>query len=209
MSKELTKIQKEILDYITHQKFGLGKTPTLAEIANEFGFKSRATVQQHLQALERKNYIKREEGLSRNIEVIRKESIFIQEPVIGEVAAGSPLVVYSNMVEMVELPGIAKLPRESFLLKVKGDSLKDAYIFNGDVVIVNPNLTPQDGHIVIAILDDSSVVKRFYKNEDAIELVSENPDYEPIIVRKDNKRFKVVGVVIGVYRNLDLKKRRG
>ena len=209
MSKELTKMQKEILDYISYQKFRMEKTPTLAEIANHFGFKSRATAQQHVQALERKKFIKREEGLSRNIEIIRRDGGFIQEPVIGEVAAGSPLVVYYNLIEMVELPGIVKLPKESFLLRVRGDSLKDAYIFSGDVVIVNPNLTPQDGHIVIAILEDSAVVKIFYKNEDGIELVSENPEYEPIVVRRDNRRFRIVGIVIGIYRNLDLKKRRG
>jgi repressor LexA len=207
MAKELTKIQKAIYDFIMYQKFRVGRTPSLAEIAEKFGFKSRATVQQHLHALEKKNYIKREVGLSRNIEIIKRDTL-IQEPIIGEVAAGSPLVVYSNVIDMVELPGVVKLPKESFLLRVRGDSLRDANIFNGDVVIVNPNLVIQDGHIVIAILEDSAVVKRFYRNEDAIELVSENPEYEPIIVRRDNNKFRVVGVVIGIYRNLELKKRR-
>ena len=97
------------------------------------------------------------------------------------------------------------MPKDSFLLKVKGDSLKDAYIFTGDIVIVNPNLEPANGKIVAAILDDAAVVKRFYKKEDSIELHSENPEYEPIVIKKSYENFKLVGIVVGVYRSMEKK----
>jgi len=85
-------------------------------------------------------------------------------------------------------------------------SLKEAYIFSGDIVIVNPNLEPKNGQIVVAILDDAAVVKRFYKKRDKIELISENPEYEPIIIDKKYTSFKIVGIVVGVYRSMDKKK---
>ncbi|MFN3694198.1 MAG: LexA family protein, partial [Ignavibacterium sp.] len=104
-----------------------------------------------------------------------------------------------------ELPTIARMPKDSFLLRVKGDSLKDAYIFSGDIVIVNPNLEPKNGQIVVAILDDAAVVKRFYKKKNEIELVSENPDYKPIVIDKKYPSFRIVGIVVGVYRSMSKK----
>jgi repressor LexA len=98
------------------------------------------------------------------------------------------------------------MPKDSFLLRVKGDSLKDAYIFSGDIVIINPNLEPKNGQIVVAILDDAAVVKRFYKKRNEIELISENPEYEPIVIDKKYPSFKMVGIVVGVYRSMERKK---
>jgi repressor LexA len=100
------------------------------------------------------------------------------------------------------------MPKDSFLLRVKGDSLKDAYIFSGDIVIINPNLEPRNGQIVVAILDDAAVVKRFYKKRNQIELISENPEYEPMIIDKKYPSFKIVGIVVGVYRSME-KRRAG
>ncbi len=95
------------------------------------------------------------------------------------------------------------MPKDSFLLRIKGDSLKDAYIFSGDVVIVNPNLAPANGKIVVAVLDDAAVVKRFFKKANSIELHSENPEYEPIIIKKSYENFKMVGNVVGIYRSME------
>jgi repressor LexA len=97
------------------------------------------------------------------------------------------------------------MPQDSFLLRVKGDSLKDAYIFSGDIVIVNPNLEPKNGHIVVAVLDDAAVVKRFYKKRSEIELVSENPEFKPIVIDKKYPFFKIVGIVVGIYRSMEKK----
>jgi repressor LexA len=204
MSKELTITQQKILDFII-EKRAEGKIPTLAEIATKFGYRNRSTVRQHLQALERKGYIKRNPQVARGIELLTEGKFFVPRPVLGEVAAGNPLTIYPDAIDTIELPTIARMPRDSFLLKVKGDSLKDAHIFTGDVVIVNPNAQPRNGHIVVAVLDDAAVVKRFYKKRNRVELHSENPEYEPIVIEKNYSGFKLVGVVIGVYRSMERK----
>ncbi|HSD62533.1 MAG TPA: transcriptional repressor LexA [Ignavibacteriaceae bacterium] len=205
MSVEMTEIQKKILEFLIEQKVSRGMPPTLAEIAKNFGYKNRATVQQHLQAIERKGFIKRNHRLSRGIELTIEDKFFIPRPVLGEVAAGNPLVIYPDAIDSIELPTIARMPKDSFLLRVKGDSLKDAYIFSGDIVIVNPNIPPKNGQIVAAILDDAALVKRFYKKRNEIELVSENPEYKPITIDKKYQNFRIVGIVIGIYRSMEKK----
>ena len=205
MPRELTEVQKRILDFLIDQIKGKGIPPTLAEIAKRFGYKNRATVQQHLGAIERKGYIRKNPRLSRSIELTLEEKFFVPRPVLGEVAAGNPLTIYPDAIDTIDLPTIAKMPKDSFLLKVKGDSLKDAYIFSGDIVIVNPNLEAKNGQIVVAILDDAAVVKRFHKKKNEIELVSENPEYKPIVIDKKYPSFKLVGIVVGVYRSMEKK----
>ena len=204
MKKKLTIIQQKILDHLIEMRAN-SIVPTLAEIANHFGYKNRSTVQQHLQAIEKKGYIKRNPKLSRGIELLLEDKYFIPRPVIGEVAAGNPLTIYPDSIDTVELPTIAHMPKDSFLLKVKGDSLKDAYIFTGDIVIVNPNLESENGKIVAAILDDAAVVKRFFRKSDSIELHSENSEYDPMIITKDYENFKLVGIVVGIYRSMERK----
>ncbi|MAT58780.1 MAG: repressor LexA [Ignavibacteriae bacterium] len=204
MSKELTTTQHKILDYLIEMK-SKGLMPTLAEIANHFSYKNRSTVQQHLSAIEKKGFIKRNPKLARGIEITIEDRIFVTKPVLGEVAAGNPLIIYPDAIDSIELPTIANMPQDSFLLKVKGESLKDAYIFNGDFVIINPTLEPKDGQFVAAVLDDAAVVKKMFKKKDQIELHSENPEYKPIIIRSNYDKFKIVGVVIGVYRKMQNK----
>jgi repressor LexA len=206
MKKELTTIQRDILDFLIDQIKGKGIPPTLAEVADHFGYRNRATVQQHFSAIEKKGFIKKNPKLSRGIELTLEDKFFVPKPILGEVAAGNPLTIYPDAIDTVELPTIARMPKDSFLLRVKGDSLKDAYIFSGDIVIVNPNLEPKNGQIVAAVLDDAAVVKRFYKKKNEIELVSENPDYQPIIIEKKYSSFKLVGIVVGVYRSMEKKK---
>lgn len=205
MKAELTQIQKSILGYLIEQIKGKGIPPTLADIANHFDYSNRATVQQHLQAIEKKGYIRKSPKLSRGIELTLEDKFFVPKPILGEVAAGNPLTIYPDAIDTVQLPTIARMPQDSFLLRVKGDSLKDAYIFSGDIVIVNPNLEPKNGQIVVAILDDAAVVKRFYKKRNEIELVSENPEYQTIIIDKKYASFKIVGIVVGIYRSMDKK----
>jgi len=210
MSKEITEIQKHVLNYLIEQKASRGIPPTLAEIANHFGYKNRTTVREHLAALEKKGFIKKNPKLSRYIELTLEDKFFVPRPVIGVVAAGNPLTIYSDAIDTVDLPAIAMMPKDSFLLRVKGDSLKDAYIFSEDIVIVNPNLEPKNGQIVVAVLDDAAVVKRFYKKKDrssvnVIELISENPEYKPIVIEKTYQKFKIIGVVVGIYRSMEKK----
>ena len=203
MSKELTEIQKKILEFLIEQKIVRGIPPTLADIAKKFGYRNRATAGQHLAAIEKKGFIKKDPGLSRGIKLTLEDKFFIPRPVIGEVAAGNPLTIYPDAIDSIELPSIARMPKDSFLLRVKGESLKDAYIFSGDIVIINPNLEPKNGQIVVAVLDDAAVVKRFYKKRTQIELLSENPEFKPIIIEKKYPNFKIVGIVVGIYRSME------
>lgn len=205
MSKELTDIQNKILNFLIDQKVDKGISPSLAEIADRFGYKNRATVQQHLQAIEKKGYIKKNPKRSRSIEVTLEDKYFIPRPIIGEVAAGNPLTIYPDSIDTIQLPTIVNIPTNSFLLRVKGDSLKDAFIFSGDVVIVKPVNEFLDGQIVVAILEDSAVVKRYFKKDGSIELHSENEEYKPIIVHLNDSKFKIVGVVVGIYRTMGRK----
>lgn len=202
MKRELTKIQRSVLDFIIYRKVEVGIPPTLAEIAENFGYKNRATVQQHLEAIEKKGFIKRTSNKARSIELTLEEKFFTPKPVLGEVAAGNPLTVYPGSIDTVQLPSIARMPADSFLLRVKGDSLKDAYIFNGDLVIVNPNKFPNNGDFTVAILEDAAVVKRYYQKENRIELHSENPEYQKIIIPMEEQNFKIIGVVVGIYRSI-------
>ena len=204
MAKELTLVQKKILEFLVETK-SKGFVPTLAEIAKYFGYRNRSTVQQHLMAIEKKGYIKRNSKIARGIELILDDKFFIPRPVLGEVAAGNPLTIYPDAIDTIELPTIAHMPRDSFLLRVKGESLKDAYIFSGDIVIINPNVEIRDGHFVVAVLDDAAVVKRFFKKSNKIELHSENPEFEKIIIDKNDSNFKLVGVVVGIYRSMEKK----
>lgn len=203
MKKELTAIQKSILDFLIDQIKGKGIPPTLADVAKHFGYKNRATVQQHFQAIEKKGYIRKSPKLSRGIELTLEDKFFVPRPILGEVAAGNPLTIYPDAIDIVQLPTIARMPQDSFLLRVKGDSLKDAYIFSGDIVIVNPNLEPKNGQIVVAVLNDAAVVKRFYKKRSEIELASENPEYKTIVIDKKYPSFKIVGIVVGIYRSME------
>ena len=205
MKTKLTDIQQKILNYIIEYRAQYGYPPTLAEIAVKFQYRNRATVREHLQAIEKKGYIKRNTKSARGIELTLEDKFFIPKPVLGEVAAGNPLTIYPDSIDTVELPTIIHMPKDSFLLKVKGDSLKDAYIFSGDVIIVNPNIEPKEGHYVVAILDDAAVVKRLVVKTNGLELHSENKEYKPIIVEKNHPRFRIVGVVVGVYRTMDAK----
>jgi repressor LexA len=201
--KNLTTIQTQILEFIINERSTKGKVPTLAEIASSFGYKNRTTVQQHLEAIEKKGYIKRNPHLSRGIELTLEEKFFMPRPVLGEVAAGNPLTIYPGVVDIVDLPTIVRMPPDSFVLKVKGDSLKDAYIFSGDYVIVKPGYEPRNGQIVVAILDDAAVVKRFFRQDDVVELRSENPEYRTITVEPGYTGFRMVGVVSGIYRCME------
>jgi len=208
MTKILTEIQRKILQFIIDFRDEKGWPPSLSEIAEKFGYKNRSTVREHLQALEKKGLIQRDEKVARGIDLRLDDHMFVTRPIIGEAAAGSPVTIYPGAIDTVDLPNMIKIPKESFLLKVKGQSLKDAYIFNGDVIIVNPNVEPVNGQIVAAVLDEGAVVKRYFKKGKVIELVSENPEFVPITVDESYRHFHIVGVVVGIYRSMEAKSNR-
>jgi repressor LexA len=121
-------------------------------------------------------------------------------PILGRVAAGAPILADENVEDVLELPA-AWVADDVFLLRVQGDSMRDAHIVNGDLVAVRPRKTAADGEIVVALIEDEATVKRFRKTGGGVELAAENPDYPPILLSKaDGKRMEILGVVVGVFR---------
>lgn len=202
MSKEnLSAKQREILEHIKNVTLSRGYPPTVREIGEAVGLKSSASVHAHLATLEKNGYIRRDPSKPRAIEIVddefaitRKE--YVQVPIVGRVAAGEPLLAEENISEYFPIPA-DMLPNEQiFMLIIRGDSMINAGIFDGDKVIVRQKNTAQNGDIVVALIEDGATVKTFYNEGDHIRLQPENPDYDPIIV----KDVSILGEVIGVFR---------
>lgn len=193
--------QQQILDYIKEQILNKGYPPSVRDICSAVALKSTSSVHSHLEKLEKNGYIRRDPSKSRTIEIIdedfndvRREMSYIPE--IGEVAAGVPLLAVQNTSGYFPIP-TEYLPNEkTFILSVKGDSMVDIGIFEGDKLIVEQTNVASNGDIVVALVDDSATVKRFFKENGHIRLQPENMFMEPIIV--DN--CTILGRVIGLFR---------
>lgn len=194
--------QQEILDYIKEEIMAHGYPPSVREICRAVGLKSTSSVHSHLETLEKNGYIKRDPTKPRTIEIMDETFYNVQRrelanvPVIGHVAAGMPLLAEENITDYVPIP-VDFLPNEeTFILVVKGESMIKAGIYDGDKIIVKRQNTADNGNIVVALVDDSATVKRFYKEKGHYRLQPENDAMEPIIV--DN--VEVLGKVIGLFR---------
>ncbi len=198
--EELTQRQKEILSYIKRSIKRKGYPPAVREIGEAVGLSSSSTVHSHLNQLENKGFIRRDPTKPRAIEIIdgkpASHKDMVDVPLIGSVAAGSPILAVENIEDTYSLPFDLVHAEESFMLKIRGDSMINAGIFNDDMVIVKRQNTARDGDIVVALIDDEATVKRFYKGFSHVRLQPENDLYEPIIT----KDVKVLGKVIGLLR---------
>lgn len=193
--------QREILEYIKEMILKKGYPPTVREICETVKLKSTSSVHSHLEQLERNGYIRRDPTKPRTIEIVddtfnlaRREVVNV--PLLGTVAAGTPLLAQENIESYFPIP-VEMLPnRETFMLTVKGDSMIEAGILSGDRVIVEQTDTAENGEIVVALLDDSATVKRFFREDGYIRLQPENSSMEPILV----KQVSILGRVIGLFR---------
>ncbi len=199
--RDLTERQAEILDFIKQNQIKRGMSPTIREIMQHFGFKAIGTVQDHLAALIRKGFIKRS-SLARSIELLGiKRPQIIDVPILGTVSAGKPLLAIENIEGYVSIDKDWVGSKEVFALKVKGESMIDAGIFPSDYAIVRQQDTAQNGEIVVVLIEDEAILKRFYKKKDKIILKAENPQIKPIIFKKSEAGdINIIGKVIGVYR---------
>jgi repressor LexA len=201
---ELTDRQKEILAFINQSIGERGYPPTLREIGRQFGIKSTNGVNDHLRALEKKGYLQREDMKSRALRPVDMVGQMVEVPVLGKVAAGQPLLAVRNYEDTVKVDRFflgAGNERECFALRVKGDSMIEAGIFDGDYVFVRKQLQAQTGDIVVAMIEDEATVKRYYPEGDTIRFQPANSTMRPILVRKrDWKSVNLLGVVIGIYR---------
>ena len=203
--EELTRKQKEILEFIKKTMFKKGVSPTFREIMQFFGFKSIKTVQDHLKALERKGYIKKDPNKSRSIildDFSKTLKDTVRVPILGQISAGRPIFAEENIEGYINLDKfLTKHSKDIFALKVKGDSMIGAGILDGDYVIVKKQPTVENGEIACVLIDNEATVKRFYKRDTHIELRPDNDKYQPIIVTQElNKNIFVLGKVIGVLR---------
>ena len=198
----LTKRQQEIFDFIKRYSSDHGYPPTVRDIGKAIGLTSSSTVHAHLANLEKVGLLRRDPTKPRAIEVLvdkAKEMVAPSGlPVVGQVAAGQPVLAEDNIEEYVPVPPIAGGDKGEFILRVKGDSMKDAGIFEGDHVVVHRQQTARDGEIVVALLGEEATVKRFFKEDDHIRLQPENRALEPIRTRD----VKVIGRVVGVCRKV-------
>ena len=206
---QLTDRQEEILKYINSYREVNGFPPTIREIAKNFGISSTFGVKKHLDALVKKGYLHIESNASRGISTLQNEQsqpvietndLFGRIPVIGRVAAGTPILAEQNIESSLVIdPSFIKRGENCFALKVKGDSMIKAGIFEGDYVIVVPQTEAKNGEIVVALIEDEATVKTFENKNGQIRLLPENDNYQPIEI-KNNANFSLVGKVKGIVR---------
>lgn len=198
----ITTKQREILDFIKSEILNKGYPPSVRDICEAVHLKSTSSVHSHLNTLERNGYIRRDPTKPRAIEILddnfnlaRREVVNV--PVIGTVAAGQPLLAVQSIENYFPIPAEYLPNRKVFMLKVKGESMINAGILNGDIVIVAQQDTASNGEMVVALVDDSATVKTFYKEDGYYRLQPENDTMDPIIVHGE---VKILGKVIGVIR---------
>jgi repressor LexA len=202
---KISKKQQEILDYLKREIMSHGYPPTVREICDAVHLKSTSSVHSHLESLEKNGYIRRDPAKPRAIEIVddafnvtRREVASI--PLVGQVAAGVPILAAQNIESYFPLPADYMPQNPAFMLRVKGTSMINAGINNGDLLLVEEQKTARNGDIVVAMIDDSATVKRFYKEKGYIRLQPENDSMEPIIV-KDH--LQIIGKVFGVLRFME------
>ena len=196
---KLTPRQNEVLEFIKTYIDETGYPPTRADIAENLGFKSPNASEEHLKALARKGAIEIIPGTSRGIKLPENFGL----PIIGRVAAGSPILAQEHIEDYCEIPATFFHPRADYLLKVKGDSMINSGILDGDLLAVHRTPNANNGDIVVARLDEEVTVKRFKRNRSRyqISLIAENPDYEPIEVDLREQELVIEGLAVGVLRH--------
>ncbi|MCM8595049.1 transcriptional repressor LexA [Accumulibacter sp.] len=192
----ITPRQQEILDFIRNALETFGAPPTRAEIASAFGFASHNAAEEHLKALARKGFIILEPGSARGIRLAEQIGL----PLIGSVAAGSPILATENILRRYALDANLFTPRADFLLRVRGLSMIDAGILDGDLLAVHRSSDARNGQIVVARLDDEVTVKRFRQRGGVVELIAENPDFQPIVVDTRRRALFIEGLAVGLIR---------
>jgi repressor LexA len=196
----ITAKQQEILEYIKSQILNKGYPPSVRDICAAVNLKSTSSVHAHLETLEKNGYIRRDPSKSRTIEIIddnfnlvRREVVNV--PLLGQVAAGQPLLAVENITNYFPIPQECLPNEETFMLTVKGDSMINMGIYEGDKIIVKKQSTANNGEVVVALVDDSATVKRFYKENGHIRLQPENDFMDPIIVDDCEILGKVIGLI--------------
>ncbi|MCX5782112.1 MAG: transcriptional repressor LexA [Elusimicrobia bacterium] len=207
--QELTDRQNEILDFIKNHIDSKGFPPSIDEIMKNFGIKSPTGVTDHLNALARKGHILRHQNISRGIEIINNEEVQQESPesssipVLGTIAAGTPILAQENIEYKISIDkSLFGNPTKLFALRVKGDSMINAGIFNGDYAIIHQQPAVERGEIGAVILNDEATLKRVFVERNAVKLAAENDKIRPIIIKKAETNVLIAGKLKGVIRKL-------
>ena len=193
----LTPRQSEILAFIRNSLEVFSVPPTRAEIASAFGFASANAAEDHLRALARKGAITLEAGSARGIRLVEQLGL----PLIGTVAAGSPILAVENRLDTMRVDPALFSPRADYLLRVRGLSMIDAGILDGDVLAIHSTSEATNGQIVVARIGDEVTVKRFKRRGTMVELIAENKDFKPILVNTRNETLTIEGIAVGLIRD--------
>ncbi len=209
MARPLTERQKEVLDFIIKHTSEKGYPPSIREIGKQFGIKSTNGVRGILQALEKKGEIRRHPQLSRGIEIVHPqaralkfEAPLTRIPLVGKVAAGQPILAEENVEGVITIDSDLLKGTDTFALRVKGDSMVGAGIFDGDLVFARQQADIRRGDIVVALIDNDATVKYYYPDNGTIRLEPANRFYGPIVVDRNTPGFRLAGKVVGVFRRL-------
>jgi repressor LexA len=212
---DLTKRQQEIFDFIKRYSAKYGYPPTVRDIGKAVGLASSSTVHAHLANLEKLGLLRRDPSKPRAIELLDRVRGDVGSavgsavenalgvlrpglPLVGQVAAGTPILAEENIEDYVQVPSIAGGEDGEYVLRVRGESMKNAGILGGDFVVVRPQETARDGEIIVALVGEEATVKRFFKESDHIRLQPENETMEPI----RSKEVRILGRVVGVFRSV-------
>jgi repressor LexA len=201
---DLTKRQQEIFDFIKRYTDLNGYPPTVRDIGKAVGLASSSTVHAHLANLEKLGLLRRDPTKPRAMELLDRAAAGVRGfvnlglPLVGQVAAGAPILAEENVEEHIQTPAAAGGDGGDYLLRVRGESMKNAGILDGDLVVVQRQETARDGEIVVAMVEDEATVKRFFREGDHVRLQPENEAMEPILVRE----VSIVGRVVGLMRTM-------
>lgn len=201
--EQLTDRQRQVLEFISDFLARQGYPPTLREIAAKIGVNGTLGVMKHLEALEKKGYLRRQAGSSRGIALAAPSTPAVALPVVGTVRAGLPQPPLEDIEGYFAIDRSQTRSGGTFFLKVRGDSMINAAIMEGDLALVRPQETADNRDIVVAMVGGEATIKRFYRERGRIRLQPENPNFEPIIVRPGEHEVSIVGKVVGIYRPLE------
>lgn len=198
---QLTSRQQQVLEIVSRFIADYGYPPSLRQIAEQLGVNGTLGIMKHLNVLEKKGYLRRQGGSSRGIVLAGQTSQALSLPVVGTVRAGQPQPASEDIEEYFAIDRSQEKSGGAFFLRVRGDSMINACITDGDLALIRPQATAENRDIVVALVDGEATLKRFYRERDRIRLQPENPNLEPIIVR-EGEELLILGKVVGIYRQL-------
>jgi repressor LexA len=205
MAEKLTEKQARVFKFIRKYKEESGYPPTVREITENLGLSGPNSAKKFLDILERKGWIKKTAKSSRAIEILSeaKKVLPYMVPVVGNIQAGAPILAIENIEENIAIDPSLAGDKDTFFLKVQGNSMIDAHIMDGDLAMVRPQSTVEQGEIAAVLIGEEATIKYFFKENEFIRIQPANPRMEPILIQEDKEQVKIIGKITGIVRKMD------